>query len=117
VKITTPVSIVGRAEGVGEPASEQHQPAEEQHVGADRPGEDRTAQVQVGAEVGQGDVDHGEVQDQHELRHGDRRERLPAARVRGRLRLPWFVRVTNRMMGVVHHGLLARLSMCGRRSA
>jgi hypothetical protein len=114
VKITTPVSIIGaRAEDVGQPAAEQQQPAEEQHVDADRPGEGRTAQVQVGAEVGQGDVDHGEVQDEHELRHADHRERLPAARVRGRLRLARFVRVTNRMMGVVHHGLLTRPSMCG----
>src|SRR5262249_27334027 len=76
------------------------------------PGEGRTGQAQVGAEVGQGNVDHGEIQDQHELRHADHRERLPAARVRGVLRLAQLARVTSQMRGV-HYGLLTSLRMWG----
>ena len=66
------------AEQVGEPAAEQQEPAEGEHVGVDDPGEVVLGEVECGADRRQGDVHDRGVEDDHELGDAEERERLPA---------------------------------------
>ena len=65
-------------EQVGEPAAEQERAAEEDRVGGDHPLQALLAEVQVGLDRGQCDVDDRNVQDDHELGGDDDRESEPA---------------------------------------
>ncbi len=64
----------GPAVDVGEPPAQQQEPAEGDRVGADQPLQRRGGDVQLTLYRGQRDVDDGEVQHDHELRHRQRQQ-------------------------------------------
>ena len=69
---------------VGGPPAEQDQPAEHQHVGVDHPGQRRLGEPEAGLDRGQGDVDHGLIEKDHELgdgQHGQGEPPAPGCRV------------------------------------
>src|SRR5262249_7280085 len=63
------------AEKVGEPAAEQQEAAERQRVGVDDPREVVLVEVERAPDRRQRDVDDRGVEDDHELRQGEERER------------------------------------------
>ena len=76
------------AEDVARATAQQQQPAEGQRVPVHHPGQAGRGEVQAVLDVRQGDVHHGRVEDDHELRAEHDRERqvsapLPAARGSG----------------------------------
>jgi hypothetical protein len=65
------------ADGIPEPAAEQQQTAEGEHVGGDHPALGGIGQVEVGLHPRQCDHDDGAVQRRHQLHAGDRDDRDP----------------------------------------
>ena len=67
------------AEEVGGAAAEEQEASEDQRVARDRPADLRAAQLQVGRDVRQRDVHGGDVEDDHQLRDEQHRQK-PAMR-------------------------------------
>ena len=69
------------AEDVAHPAAEQQQAAERERVAVDHPLQAFGAEAEVGLDGGQRDVHDRDVEDDHELRDGEHRQRQPLSSV------------------------------------
>jgi hypothetical protein len=65
-------------EEVGEPPAEQEGAAEHDRVGGDHPLQVLLGEAEIALDRGQGDVNDRDVENDHELRSDDQRERHPA---------------------------------------
>jgi hypothetical protein len=79
------------AEQVAQPAAEEQQAAEGDHVGVEHPREVPGGEAEVGTDVGQRHADDGRVHDHHQLRTRDDGQGRPAPRIGCGLHLssPW----------------------------
>jgi hypothetical protein len=68
------------AQQVGGAAAEQQQAAEDQRVARDRPTDVRAVDAQAVGEIGQRDVDGGDVEDDHQLRDAHHQQQANEAR-------------------------------------
>ena len=81
-KIATPPDFALAAEQIRRAATEQQEAAERDHVRGHDPLQARLGEVQVAADRRQRDVDDRRVDDRHEVRDRQQRERAPAIDIR-----------------------------------
>jgi hypothetical protein len=67
------------SEQVGEPAAEQERPAEQDRVCGNDPLQARLGKTEIALDRGECDVHDCDVEDDHELRRDDERQRAPTS--------------------------------------